>query len=607
MMKIYYCFIFVLIFGANGASAFSPVCQNANSDVDNDGWGWENGNSCTVPATSAARSGPVCSASAIDYDNDGWAWENGNSCVVAGSAVGNSPVCSASIIDYDNDGWAWENGNSCVVSSTQSTQSGGNAGGTGAGNTAVCSASAIDYDNDGWAFENGRSCTVPVRTSTSTTAQRLLAAVPSCSASAIDYDGNGWAFENGRSCLFRGSSSSSPVVQTTGSISSGSGTRPVGVRFDTSTLRRVGGSGDNWCQTWAADGSVITAMDDGDWITRGYNYHSRLYKIYGNANNFTRSVVWNYPNFHTNGDGWFAYGMLSVNGVLYSLVSKTQQSAWSEGPFRGMKMLRSYDSGNSWHRVDQYNNDRYLSRDDSARELLTRQEMFFFEEQGRYGKGKTAYPFSFASFVQSGQDHRASKDGYVYIYSPEGANSNQLQLARVPEDRVGQRSAWQYFSGWNGSTPTWSSNIGARQPNMVLPERNSRGEYFGWYSWLPSVVWNPGLQKYVMVNGGTYGGNLSNSSNDYYDKFMHNKTGSLGFWHSDNPYGPWTQFYYNDYWTADDGRNLTYQPKLSPKWISSDGRRMTLIWSDAMRNAQGFSHSINYLWNQMEIEIQTGN
>jgi len=97
---------------------------------------------------------------------------------------------------------------------------------------------------------------------------------------------------------------------------------------------------------------------------------------------------------------------------------------------------------------------------------------------------------------------------------------------------------------------------------MVLPERNSRGEYFGWYSWLPSVVWNPGLQKYVMVNGGTYGENLSNSSSDYYAQFMHNKTGSLGFWHSDNPYGPWTQFYYNDYWTADDSKNLTYQPKL---------------------------------------------
>ena len=53
--------------------------------------------------------------------------------------------------------------------------------------------------------------------------------------------------------------------------------QPVGVNFKTDTLRRVGGSGDNWCQTWASDGSVITAMDDGEWHTSEFKYHSRLY------------------------------------------------------------------------------------------------------------------------------------------------------------------------------------------------------------------------------------------------------------------------------------------------------------------------------------------
>ena len=84
---------------------------------------------------------------------------------------------------------------------------------------------------------------------------------------------------------------------------------------------------------------------------------------------------------------------------------------------------------------------------------------------------------------------------------------------------------------------------------------------------------------------------------------MHTQTGSLGMWYSENPYGPWKQFYYTDYWTVDDPANLTYQPKLSPKWISDDGQKMTLIWSDAMRNANGFSHTVNYRWNQMEIDI----
>jgi len=381
---------------------------------------------------------------------------------------------------------------------------------------------------------------------------------------------------------------------------------PNGLRFKTDTLQRLGMRGDNWCQTWAADGSVITAMDDGDWFNDRFRYHSHLYKLEGESGAFSVSDIENYPDFDIQGDGWFAYGMLSVNGILYSLVSKTQSLNWSNGPFRGMKMLRSADGGSTWHRVDRNNNERFLDRTDIARELLNTDEMFFFEENGRNGKGRQAWPFSYASFVQSGRDHSASRDGYVYVYSPEGANSHQLQLARVPADLLGQRSAWEYFSGWNGNTPTWSNNIEQRQPNLVYPERASNGDYFGWYSWLPSVVWNEGLGVYIMASGGTYAGNgRTNSAGDYYSSWMHSKSGSLGLWYSENPYGPWMQFYYNEDWTVDDSKNLTYQPKLSPKWISADGRTMTLIWSDAMRDAEGNSHTVNYKWNQMEIEITT--
>ena len=595
MKRLTYLFLCLALF--SGESFSTPVCQHSNSNIDANGWGWENGASCVAAGSTAAAS--VASVNGI--------CANGTS----GSVP---PQCSASVVDFDGDGWAWEAGRSCIVSGG-SSQSQGNATLSG---IATCSSPIIDSDGDGWGFENGESCLIGgvsaqsqgnANAPAAPDVAAALSGVPACSGSVVDSDGDGWGFENGESCLIGGVSTFNSANGTnnagSGVAQPASGTTPSGVRFNTSTLRRVGGTGDNWCQTWAADDSVITAMDDGEWFSGGFVYHSRLYKIFGDANNFSRSEIANYPEFHTDGDGWFAYGMLSVKGVLYSLVSKTQTGAWSEGPFRGMKMLRSYDSGNTWHRVDRNNNDRFLDRWDIGREELNLQEMFFFEESSRFGKGRNAYPFAFASFVQSGQDHRASQDGYVYIYSPEGASSNQLLLARVPEDQVGNRAAWQYFGGWNGSNPTWTSNIEARQPNMVLPERNNAGDYFGFYSWLPSVVWNPGLQKYIMVNGGTYGGRRSNSREDYYNQWMHSRTGSLGFWYADTPYGPWKQIYYTDHWTADDSRNLTYQPKLSPKWISADGRTMTLIWSDAMLNAQGFSHSVNYKWNQMEIEIQT--
>jgi len=384
---------------------------------------------------------------------------------------------------------------------------------------------------------------------------------------------------------------------------------PTGVKFHLETLKRFGIKGDNWCITWAIDGSQITSMDDGNWLVAeywlkgGFNYHNRLYRVIGDADDFTAEEIQGYPHFTTRGHGWFGYGVLSVNGNIYSMISRTPGPDWS-GPFQGMKMLKSPDNGETWFRVNRDGRERLLKPWDEAREDSTKEEMFFLKESGVYRDGVKAYPFSYCSFVQNGQDNSAARDEFVYIYSPEGAWSHRLLLARVRNDAIERRDQWQYFGGWKDDEPTWTSDLDERDAVYEFPEINENGEYFGWYSWLPSVVWNPGLNLYIMVNGGTYAGHgLSGSAKDYYDNWMHTKTGSLGFWYSENPYGPWKQFFYTDYWVADHEENLTYQPKLSPKWISEDGKRMVLIWSDAMKNEQGVSHKVNYRWNQMEISI----
>jgi hypothetical protein len=380
---------------------------------------------------------------------------------------------------------------------------------------------------------------------------------------------------------------------------------PVNVQFKLDTVQRLGDRGDNWCITWAKDGSQITSMDDGNWLRGKHGYHNNIYRITGDAHEFSRENIPAYPQFVGAGEGWFGYGILSAKGTIYSMVSRTPGPNW-DGPFRGIKMLKSSDNGNSWRRVSRDGQERFLSPGDKAREIVDEEEMFFLEEFGLARDGETAYPFSFCSFVQNGQDNSAAKDDYIYIYSPEGAQAHKLLLARVKNSEIGQREKWDYFETWDGSEPVWTDDLNNRGGIYEFPEKNKADEFFGWYSWLPSVVWNPGLNLYIMVNGGTYAGHgLSGSAKDYYDRWMHTKTGSLGFWYSKNPYGPWKQFFYKDFWTVDDEKNRTYQPKLSPKWISKDGSKMVLIWSDAMKNEKGHSHTVNYLWNQMEIVIET--
>jgi hypothetical protein len=381
---------------------------------------------------------------------------------------------------------------------------------------------------------------------------------------------------------------------------------PVGITFRRDTLWRSDARGDNWCLTWAADDSQITSMCDGNWLKGKHSYHNHLYRIIDGPDNLRRQDIPQYPQFISGTGSWFGYGIVSVDDIVYSVVSKTPANQWS-GPFKGIKLLKSKDHGQTWWRVDRFGQARKIGPSDKVRNEVNSAEMFFLEEFGLPHKHKEAYPFSFVDFVKCGKANALAKDDYLYIYSPEGASAHKLLLARAPKNKLEIRDEWEYFMRYTDGRPVWTSNIQRRGYVHVFPEKNKDGEYFGWYSWLPSVVWNPGLGLYIMVNGGTYGGRtMTSSDKDYYDAWMHTRTGSLGFWYSKEAYGPWKQFYYTDHWTADDARNLTYQPKLSPKWISADGKHMVLIWSDAMKNEKGRSHTVNYKWNQMKVSIETG-
>ncbi len=124
-------------------------CASADSDLDGDGYGWENNASCRVvggaiannPFAASADGSPiaVCSNPGADPDpdGDGYGWENNTSCRTADSghssgqplSAGDALLsrCSSTSLDSDGDGYGWENGASCVVdgsnASSDSSQS----------------------------------------------------------------------------------------------------------------------------------------------------------------------------------------------------------------------------------------------------------------------------------------------------------------------------------------------------------------------------------------------------------------------------------------------------------------------------------------------------
>ena len=105
-------------------------CSSANSDLDGDGWGWENNRSCKVEGIV-----PVIGA-CVDVDGDGYGW-NG----VATCDLHPTPDPESVCIDSDGDGWGWDGSMSCRVGPLVESE-------------------CIDSDGDGWGWNGVGSCLI---------------------------------------------------------------------------------------------------------------------------------------------------------------------------------------------------------------------------------------------------------------------------------------------------------------------------------------------------------------------------------------------------------------------------------------------------------------
>ena len=383
-----------------------------------------------------------------------------------------------------------------------------------------------------------------------------------------------------------------------GTAEAPSGTLPVGVAFREETLTRKGLFGDNWCQTWAADDNIYTMLDDGNgWWGDAVKtkalpgwWGSMCIRVRGDAG-FTDADVARMTGWPKNpvDSPLYAYGTVSVDGTLYVWLWKSESDTWYRRPIAN-RLLYSPDLGRTFYRWNgrKETEASFGETDPDA--------FFFYREDPRWKIDRHAYAFNWIAFAQSGRDNSAARDEYVYMYAPEQHDPRKLSVARVDKRHIRDRSRYEYFRAWDGGQPSWTTEVKERGVNLEYPERRADGEWM-WASWFPDVVYNKGLDRYIMVSYG-----VSDGGKPFWDGWCSNCAypASLGFWHAKDPWGPWTAFHYTEYFHADRKANRTYGFKLSPKWMSEDGRTMTLIWSDA-----GDDHSTNYKWNQMEIEIAT--
>lgn len=381
----------------------------------------------------------------------------------------------------------------------------------------------------------------------------------------------------------------------------------IGMKRLDNTIQPVRGQGDNWYMTWASDDRQYAGLCDGTGFKdmadfTGTYYNAKLYSISGSGADHTFESVAGYPELEsisprkvpgsTDYSRYYGFGIIAVDGIIYQLMSTPKFPFGPKGnAFIGAKLIYSPDNGKTWYNQDRSTPVTYEKWEDRSKDNMA----FFYEPDES---------FSLQSFLQMGKDYQDNKDGFIYLYAPNGnidGKMNQLAMLRVKKDKLLDKKEYEYFvsRNKNGST-TWSKNINERGVVFEFPK--------GWvnynigpghsghpYAWQPTIVYNKPLNVYMMANWGIGVGN----DGDWFGKPSY-----LGFYTSPAPWGPWTQVYEEKSWTpAGDTTARTYQPVISPKWIAEDGKSFWLVWTDFRKVGETRPY---YAFNCQKVEIITG-
>lgn len=296
--------------------------------------------------------------------------------------------------------------------------------------------------------------------------------------------------------------------------------------FDWSTHKRHASGSDNWPVTWADDDHQYTSWGDGGGFG-GTNSDGRvslgIARVEGPWDNYSGYNVWGGKNGANPAQfSGKSYGIVSVDGVLYMWVGPGSNTV----SYDEARIARSTDRGATWLKAS----------------------WAFLKST------KLIMP----TILQFGKDYAGARDGYVYSYfirlqgNPSSLGVHKpgmIDLARVPKDKIMDQASYEFFAGLDaGGSPRWTSDQSLRQPVFQNPEG---------VGWTVAVSYNQGLKRYILTT-------------EHTESFK----GNLGIFDAPEPWGPWTTVAYYTNWSAS-----TFFWNFSNKWLSSDGKSFTLIYT----------------------------
>ncbi len=296
--------------------------------------------------------------------------------------------------------------------------------------------------------------------------------------------------------------------------------------WDEAVIKIGTDTGDNWPITWVRGDLQITSWGDGPGFDQKPPRLSLGFAhIYGDPPN-VRGEDFRTDADTLQGGGSSAIktsGLLMVDGSLYMWV-RNYRSPGSDD-FTNARLAWSKNQGTNWMWANWHFTDT----------------------------------FGCPEFIQFGPSYAGARDDYVYIVSQANDSaygySRQIVLARVPKQKVPERTTYEFFAGYAPSgEASWSPDIQQRRPIFTDPNGTQR----------IAITYNFALKRYILTTSHRAPGS----------KATH--TAALGVFDAPEPWGPWSSVFYQTNWS---GTNRTYHHKFPTKWMSSDGRTMWLLYS----------------------------
>lgn len=175
--------------------------------------------------------------------------------------------------------------------------------------------------------------------------------------------------------------------------------------------------------------------------------------------------------------------------------------------------------------------------------------------------------FASPTIVNFGKDNAGAVDDYVYVISGEGwCNGDHCRLGRVHKDRIMQRDAWEWVSGFKeGFEPVWTKKM--FDATEILTD-----EAFLGYS---DMVYIAKLKRYLL---------LTWHFNGYSDP---NAGSKIAIYESPKPWGPFSLVYKADWETPE---KTPYSPRIPLKWFDQDKLEGYLLFSGTWRNGGQTEH-----------------